>query len=167
MARVSMAYEVRRSDFVWMYLGSWAARIAIAPGLLLILIGIPTNPRIPFVNYLFLIVAGLVFLVVAPLALCWILMAMYGANRVVGQTVHFTIDDEGIRGWPIAEYIDTSWSRAGRARRLRGVITVPFHQCGTRAGWVPIPERAIDPGKRDELLAQLAARAQLKLPKKA
>jgi hypothetical protein len=167
MARMGISFEVQRSDFVSMYVGSWGARIAMAPGLLLILIGIPTNPKFPLTDSLFFLIPGAVLLVAGPFALAWILMGMYGANRVAGQTVHLTIDDEGIHGWPIAEYVDTSWARAGRARRLRGVITVPFHQFGTRAGWVPIPERAIDPERRDELMALLSARARLKISRKA
>jgi hypothetical protein len=160
MTPLEVSYTVRRSDVVWMYLGSWAARMLLIPGILCILFGLPTNPKYMTAELLFM-VFGVVCLVGAPLLLSRMLMSMYGTDRLVGTSVQLKIDDRGIRGWPLAADMDTSWPRVRRARRLRGVITVPFRQFGTRAGWVPIPERALSSGQLETLRLLLKAKGLL------
>jgi len=103
---MSVGFEVRRSDFIWMYLGSWGLPIALAPGLLLIVIGLsgivpmflglPRDPTIPFANYLFLGAVGLAALVAGPAYLCFLLAKGNGIDRVVGRTVSLRIDDAGV-----------------------------------------------------------------------
>ena len=172
---MSVGFEVRRSDFIWMYLGSWGLPIALAPGLLLIVIGLsgivpmflglPRDPTIPFANYLFLGAVGLAALVAGPAYLCFLLAKGDGIDRVVGRTVSLRIDDAGVWGWPLAKEIDTSWEHVRRARSLGGVIALPFRKFATREGWVPIPERALTPGQRRDLWVLLAAKRLAKPPK--
>jgi hypothetical protein len=143
MTTLEVTYTVKRSDIAWMYLGSWAAKIAAVPGLLVILIGLPTNPKFPLSEALGFMAFGAVCVVAGPLLLLWMLMGMYGTNRLIGHTVKLHISSNGVRGWPPAEDVPTTWQKIRRIHRLRGVITLPFQKFGTRAGWIPIPERAL------------------------
>ena len=148
-----VSFKVRRSDFVWMYLGSWGLWIAIAPGLVGLaiglsgivpgLVGLPVNPDVPLTNVLFMVGFGLIALVVGPAYLCFLLARMNRIGEVVGKTVALSIDARGVWDWPLAEEIDTTWANASKARRLGGVTTLLFPQFGTRRGWIPIPDRAL------------------------
>jgi hypothetical protein len=119
--------------------------MAAAPGVAIVLLGILGLPSsdgswgvtIEAIGF------GVACAVVAPLLLVWMLLSMYHTARLIGKKVHLVIDDAGVQGWPLAPYQDRSWPRIRKVRRLRGVITLPFRQFGTRAGWVPVPERAL------------------------
>lgn len=141
--RLEISYKVRLSDLAWMYLGSWAARMMMSPGLLLLLAGLSqlANPDAQPDLVVRGIAAGAAFTVLGPALYCFAMI--YGISHVRGTTVHLTIDDDGVSGWPIATDMDRSWPRIRGARKLRGVITLPFRELGTRAGWVPVPERAM------------------------
>lgn len=155
--RVEISYRVRLSDLVWMYLGSWAARMMMSPGLVLLVAGLSglATPDAPSANTAArLVVAGAALAVLGPAFYCFGMI--HGISHVRGTTVHLTIDDDGVSGWPIASDMDRSWPRIRRARKLGGVLTLPFRQLGTRAGWVPVPERAMTPGQLQDLLGLLA-----------
>jgi hypothetical protein len=92
------------------------------------------------------------------------LIVLNRTEQLVGETVRLQIDDEGVRGWPLAEDLDTSWDRVRRARRLGGVIALPFRNFGTRAGWIPIPERALTPEQLSDLRVLLAKKGLMKRP---
>lgn len=146
-----------------MYLGSWVGKAALIPGVLCILIGIPTNPAIPPANYAFFVIFGAVLLFATPLFLCGMLMLVNGTETVVGKQVRLLLDDEGVRGWPLARDVDTSWPRVRKTRSLGGVMTLPFRQpFGARQGWIPIPERALTPQQREELHSLLVSKGLIK-----
>jgi hypothetical protein len=143
---VEISYVVRRSDFFWMYCGSWAARIALWPGVVALVFGVSglgTPDATPLGTVALFVALGLILLVVTPVLLCLILMSSYGASSVNGTFVQLRIDDRGVSGWPIAPDMDRTWPRIRRVHSLRGVVTLPFRQFGTRAGWVPVPVRAL------------------------
>ena len=163
MVDIKVSYTVRRSDFVLMYLGSWAARCTLVPGLLSVAIGIPyVNPQGPIGTNMTFIAFGIFLMVVGPLALCWLLMGAYGSSKVVGSTVHLRIAGHGLSGWPLYPHMDRSWPRIRRARSFGGVIALPFRQFGTRAGWVPVPERAFSTEELKAFRALLKSKNLLK-----
>jgi hypothetical protein len=143
--RLEVTYVVSRRDVVSMYLGSWAARIVAAPGVAIMLVSILSLPseRISLAEKMQVLGFGLALAILAPLGVILVLMSMYQTARLIGKKVHLVIDDAGVQGWPLAPYQDRSWPRIRKVRRLRGVITLPFRQFGTRAGWVPVPEHAL------------------------
>ena len=145
--RLEVNYVVRRWDVLSMYLGSWGARIAAAPGAVIVLMVVLALPsgRISLSEKVTMFGFGLASAILVPLGVVLLLMAQYGTARLVGKEVHLSIDGSGVHGWPLAPYQDRSWPRIRKVRRLRGVITLPFRQFGTRAGWVPVPERALEP----------------------
>jgi hypothetical protein len=140
--RITVSYKVRVSDLAWMYVGSWAVRLMLAPGLFeLVVAATPGHP-----NSLEDAIVGLVALVVGPLVVVLGLPVFNRTLPLIGTTVHLRIDDTGVQGWPAAGGLDQTWRRVRRVRRLRGVITIPFRQRQLdRRGWVPIPERALSP----------------------
>lgn len=142
--RLEVTYVVSRWDVVSMYLGSWGARMAAAPGVAIMLISILSFPsgRISLAEKTQVLGFGLALAIMAPLGVALGLMSMYQTARLIGKKVHLVMDDAGVQGWPLAPYQDRSWPRIRKVRRLWGVITLPFRQFGTRAGWVPVPERA-------------------------
>ena len=143
--RLEVTYVVSRWDVVSMYLGSWAARMVAAPGVAIAVMAILSLPpdHVPLTEKIEVLGLGLACAIVAPLLLVWVLVSMYQTARLIGKKVHLVIDDGGVQGWPLAPYQDRSWPRIRKVRRLWGVITLPFRQFGTRAGWVPVPERAL------------------------
>jgi hypothetical protein len=158
-----ISYTVRLSDLVWMYLGSQAARIAAAPGsvcLVLVVIGWP-SAGIPVTTGLEFLGVCLAFTALGPLMFLLAALSMYGARGLVGTTVHLSVDDKGVRGWPLLPDADRTWPRIGRVREMRGVITMPFRKFGTRAGWVPVPRRAMTADHLTELLGFLATKGVL------
>lgn len=150
--RLEVVYVVSRWDVISMYLGSWGARVSggLGVGLALMAVVSLPNGRVPMEEKVQVIGLGLAIAILGPLLFVWMLVSMYGTTSLVGRKVHLIIDESGVRGWPLAPYQDRTWPRIRKVRRLRGVITLPFRQFGTRAGWVPLPERAFTP---DELIA--------------
>jgi hypothetical protein len=145
---LEISYEVELPDLLWMYLGSWAARISAAPGLFCVFVVLaawPPPADVPLASYVGMLGASLVFTALGPALLLYFLFGQYRARRLVGTTVHLLLDDRGVEGWPIGAGINRTWPRIRRARKLRGVTTLPFREFGTRAGWVPIPDRAMNP----------------------
>jgi hypothetical protein len=142
--RLEVVYIVSRWDVVSMYLGSWAARMVAAPGVAIVAMAILSLPpdHVPLAQKIGVLGLGLACAILAPLGLVWVLVSMCGTTRLVGKKVHLVIDDAGVQGWPLAPYQDRTWPRIRKVRRLRGVITLPFRQFGTRAGWVAVPECA-------------------------
>jgi hypothetical protein len=163
---MEITYEVRRSDLLWMYLGSWGARIAAMPGalfLLVLLIGWPPDDDSQRGAVLLVMVFALAAAVTAPIVLCAALMLQNGTLRLIDSDVRIRIDDHGVRGWPIEPQMDRRWPLIRRARTLRGVITLPFQErAGFRAGWVPIPERAMTPQQRAYLRDLLLSKGLVK-----
>lgn len=107
--RLEIAFTLRLSDLVWMYLGSWGARIAVCPGLIFLLIvlaGWPPPADVPLPSYLGMVGVGVVGTVFGPLFVLCGLLGMYGARRMVGTTIQLSIDGEGVEGWPLAADMD-------------------------------------------------------------
>ena len=165
--RLEVTYTVSRWELLSMYLGSWGARMsaAIGAGLAVIVVVSLPDGTVPLDEKIRLFGFGVALAVLGPLLLSWMLLSMYGTGRLVGTEVHLVIDDDGVRGWPVAPYQDRSWSRIRRVRRLGGVITLPFRQFGSRAGWVPIPERAMTPQQLEEFHTLLIGNGLMKAPK--
>jgi hypothetical protein len=152
-----VSYTVRWSDFVWMYLGSWGARIAAVPGIVFMLI--PIGESGPLAQFLFFEVAGLALAIGGLLYVCVGLLIRHGVGRVVGKTVTIQLDGEGISGWSLAGDLDCSWWRVRKAYRVHGVTCLPFRHTGTHAAWVAIPDRALTKAEQLRLRDILAARA--------
>ena len=165
---IIVSFAVRRSDFNWMYVGSWGMWLAVAPGLLLLgiglsgivppAIGLSRNTTVPVANYLFFVLSGLTALVAGPVYLCFLLGKVNRVREVVGRTVTLQIDDRGVWGWPMSVDLETDWRHMRRARHLGGVTALPFRKFGTRANWVPIPDRALTLGQQQALRALLASK---------
>ena len=119
----------------------------MCPGLVAAALGLLglTPPLFHAYSVVVLVAFCVAMMVLAPIVLSLGLMSMYGASAVTGRTVHLRIDDRGVHGWPIASDMDRTWSRIRRVHSLRVVVALPFRQLGTRAGWVPVPERALTP----------------------
>lgn len=157
--RLEINYVVTRWDVISMYLGSWGARLTALPGIVLMVMAILSwSSSLPMGEKVEVLGVGLVSAAAAPAALVYYLCARYRTLRIVGGKVRLVVDESGVHGWPVAPYQDRSWPRMGKARRLRGVITLPFHQFGTRAGWVPVPERALTAEQLAMLKVLLAGR---------
>jgi hypothetical protein len=157
---LEIQYEVRRSDFIWMYLRSRAGMSSLLPGALFILIGVAVlpDPKYSVGDGLWFIVAGLAFLVLAPAYYFWLLAGMGGIKRVIGTRVHLRLDEDGITGWPLAAtWEETTWRRLRKSWHLRGVRGLPFGGASTRRAWIPIPDRALSPEMRDKLGEMLSA----------
>jgi hypothetical protein len=153
---MSIGYVVRWSDFAAMYLGSWSVRLLAVPGLLLM--AAPLGTSAPLVSYVLLIGGGFLLALVG-VAYTAIGMARWDrAASVVGRSITLRIDDDGVWGWPLAVDLDTSWGCLRKARRFWGVNTLPFRNHRTRAGWIPIPDRALSPEERKSLLDLLKRR---------
>lgn len=166
--RLEVQYTLRLADLLSMYLGSWAARIAAAPGvicLLLLLVGWPPPADVPVASYLGMAVVAAMGAAGGPLLLIYMLFVRYQARSLVGTKIRLSIDDAGLWGWPLASQIDRSWPRVRRARRFRGVITLPFREFGTRAGWVQVPERALTAKQLAEFRGLLASKGLMKVGK--
>ena len=167
---IEITYTVRLSDLAWMYLGSWAARLAALPGLSLMaawVMGWPPPADIPVATYFAFLGISIVTAAAGPLLLLPMLFMMNGTLKVVGTTVHLSVDNDGLSGWPLAPEIERTWPRIRHARRLHGVITLPFRQFGTRAGWVPMPERAMTSEQLVSIRALLASKGLMKAAKSA
>jgi hypothetical protein len=165
--RLEVTYTVRRWDVISMYVGSWGARTSAAIGVglaVMVIVSLPDG-TLPIDEKIKLFGFGVALAVLGPLLLAWMLLSMYGTGRLVGKEVHLVIDDKGVRGWPVAPYQDRSWPRIRKVRRLGGVITLPFRQFGSRAGWVPIPARALTTQQLEELDALLVDNGLIKAPK--
>jgi len=109
--RVEISYRVRLSDLVWMYLGSWAARMMMSPGLVLLVAGLSglATPDAPSANTAArLVVAGAALAVLGPAFYCFGMI--HGISHVRGTTVHLTIDDDGSR----AGLSQPIWTEVGR-----------------------------------------------------
>jgi hypothetical protein len=159
-----VTYVVRRSDLFWMYLGARVAQITVlTPGLLLVLLGLDAvvDPKGGLGTAAFFLAAGVGLLVAAPAYLFWLQTAQSGTKNLVGRKVVLQLDETGVAGWPVAPYLDRSWSVINRARSLRGVITLPFRPGYTREGWVAIPERALTPPQLKALRELLQAQGKL------
>lgn len=157
---LEIEYEVRRSDFIWMYLRSRAGMASLLPGAFLIVIGVAglPDPKYPVGEGLGFIAAGLAFLVLAPAYYFWLVAGMSGTKRVIGTRVHLRLDEDGITGWPLAAtWEETSWRRLRKSWHLRGVRGLPFGGASTRRAWIPIPDRALSPELRVKLGEMLSA----------
>jgi hypothetical protein len=165
--RLEVTFIVSRWDVISMYLGSWGARMSGLIGAVLIAIAILSLPsgRVPLDEKIGVFGLGLACAILGPLGFVWGVTLMYGTRGLVGKKVHLNIDDSGVRGWPLAPYQDRSWPRVRKARRLRGVITLPFRQFGTRAGWVLVPERALSAEQLMAFRALLASKGLMKAAK--
>jgi hypothetical protein len=165
--RIEVTYVVDRRDLLFMYLGSWACRLAAAPGAAIILMAIVAlpSPNDPPGQSLEVFAFGLALAIGGPLLLVLMVFGQYGNAGLVGKKVHLTIDESGVRGWPLAPYQDRTWPTIRRVHRLGGVITLPFRQFGTREGWVPIPARALTSEQRSALSALLVRKGLMKAPR--
>jgi hypothetical protein len=162
---LDVAFVVRRSDLLWMYLGSTGAMVSAVPGLVMLIVmvvGLPSaGPRLTDYPLLASAFVGLTLL--GPIGTAFALIGMYGGGRLVGKRVDLRIDGSGVHGWPIAPDMERTWSKIGLARRNRGVLTLPFQESvRLRAGWVPIPERALTPEQLAQLRGFLAWRGLMK-----
>jgi hypothetical protein len=155
-----ISFTVRWSDFIWMYLGSWGPRIAAIPGIVMMLI--PIGRAAPLTTYLFFEVGGLAVALVSFTYVCVGLLGWNNVARVVGKAVALEIDDNGVSGWPLGGDLDSSWWRIRKAYRLHGVTVLPFRNYGTRAAWVPIPDRALTTDQLDQLRELLVAKGLMK-----
>ena len=165
-----VTYVVRRTDLFWMYLGARVAQVTVlTPVLLLVLLGLAGvgDPKGGLGTAASFWAAGVALLVAAPAYLFWLQTGQTGTKGLVGRKVVLHVDEDGVRGWPVAPYLDRSWSVINRARSFRGVITLPFRprigkRLGfTREGWVAIPERALTPAQLKALRELLAAQGKL------
>jgi hypothetical protein len=157
---LEIRYEVRRSDFIWMYLRSRAGMASLLPGAFLVVIGVAglPDPKYSVGEGLGFIAAGLALLVLAPAYYFWLLAGMSGIKRVIGTRVHLRLDEDGITGWPLAAtWEETSWRRLRKSWHLRGVRGLPFGGASTRRAWIPIPDRALSPELRVQLGEMLSA----------
>lgn len=92
-----------------------------------------------------------------------VLMTPVGLGRLLDLPINIHIDGTGIEGWPFWPDQDRTWESIKAARRLRGVITLPFPDpLGLRRGWVVIPERALSQQQRVEFNELLESRGLLK-----
>jgi hypothetical protein len=151
---LEIEYEVRRSDFVWMYLRSRAGMGSFVPGAFCLLLGVLEfpNPSASTTDTVRLMTLALALLILAPAYYIWGLTRMSGINRVIGRAVHLRVDEDGITGWPLAtSWEETSWARLRKSWHLRGVLGLPFGGALTRRAWIPIPDRALTPELRLKL----------------
>jgi hypothetical protein len=165
-----VTYVVRRSDLFWMYFGARVAQITVlTPGLLLVLLALATlaQPKDPVGGATFFLASGIALLVAGAAYMFWGETRVSGTKNLVGRKVVLHIDENGVKGWPVAPYFDRSWSVVHRARSLRGVITLPFrprigNRLGyTREGWVAVPERALTSRQLKALRELLTAQGKL------
>ena len=166
LERLEVTYVVGRRDLLFMYLGSWVGRLAAVPGAAIVLMAIVALPsNISLGEDLEGLGFGLALAIGAPLVLVLMLAGRYGTAQLVGKKVHLTIDASGVHGWPLAPYQDRTWPRIRKVHQLGGVITLPFREFGTRAGWVPVPVRALTPEQRSELAGLLVRKGLMNEPK--
>jgi hypothetical protein len=158
---LDIEYEVRRSDFVWMYLRSRAGIASLLPGAFFIVVGLTgglADPAsYPVGEVPGFIALGLAFLVLVPGYYVWGVAGMSGIKRVIGTRVRLRVEDNGITGWPLAaNWEETSWTRLRKSWHLHGVLALPFGGVWTRRAWIPIPDRALSPEMRVKLGEVLA-----------
>jgi hypothetical protein len=77
-----------------------------------------------------------------------------------GRTIHIHFDEEGLTGWPVPNFRQTTWSKLRHLRLERTVLVLPF-SWPFADSWVPIPARAFTEAQFDELVSILQRRGHL------
>jgi hypothetical protein len=135
----------------------WIARFGVVVGLLFFPLALG-----PY-NALELVLCGLGIIVFCVVGVPLEMMSITGSGRLVGKTIKLTVDDVGVRGWPIAEDLDRRWDTVRRVWVRGGTIIIPFRSLpGSRKGWVVIPEAGLSPSQLSELKMLLRAKGLLR-----
>jgi hypothetical protein len=77
-----------------------------------------------------------------------------GKFAMIGRTVELVIDEQGVQGWPVARFRDTSWRKLRHPRLESRVLVLPFSWPFADA-WAVVPARAFSPAQFDGLLGIL------------
>lgn len=160
--RYRCLYSLSRGDLAWALLGSSAVRIGSVATLAFPLYALlaPAQDVGARISH---IAIALFFCGLVPVLSVAVLMTSVGLGRLLDLPINIHIDGTGIEGWPFWPDLDHTWESIKAARRLRGVITLPFPDpLGLRRGWVVIPERALSQQQRVEFNELLESRGLLK-----
>jgi hypothetical protein len=146
MRILHVEYTLRARDLFWMWLGSRVSLVCMclfaALGLLLLSAPLwhhgPGTTTGPWV--------GLLSIAIAPFVAPVTLMFATGKIGSCGHRIKLDIDENGLLGWAVPYFRETTWKHLRGARIESRVIALPFSWPFGDA-WVVIPARAFNAGE--------------------
>lgn len=153
-SKVTLTYKLRLTDLYWMWETSSAglAATAVLAAFGLMFLAVPIAPAgAPIAED---VVVGFVLLLAAPFFPSLVMLFASGKVTMVGRTVELRIDRDGLQGWPVARFRDTSWRELRHPRLESRVLVLPFSWPFADA-WAVVPARAFTPAQFETLLAVL------------
>jgi hypothetical protein len=103
---------------------------------------------------------GILALALAPFIAPAVGIWASGKIWLRGRTIHIHLDEEGLTGWPVPSFRETTWSKLRHPRLERTVLVLPF-SWPFADSWVPIPARAFTEAQFDEVVSILQRRGHL------
>jgi hypothetical protein len=151
---LAITYKLRLSDLYWMWETSWVGlpvTIFFVGGAVWLFSALFYPSSEPITAD---VAAGLLVFVLAPFFGPAVGIFTTGKWVLRGRTIHLKLDEEGLNGWSVPYFRQTSWVHLRHARFESRVLVLPF-SWPFADSWAVIPARALSPGQYDKLLAKL------------
>jgi hypothetical protein len=160
LRKTEVSYKLRFADLYWTYqsstIGLIGTTIFVVLGLILFSSLISSAPGTPVAQD---VEVGVLFFVLAPVlvpaVLIWAIQSVNSSARR-GFHVDLVFTSEGVDGWALPLFRDTTWPKLRHPRMESRVLVLPF-SWPSADSWVIVPARAFTPDQLDEVLAILRA----------
>ncbi len=151
-APIVLTYKLRLSDLAWMWETSPIA-LPIMAGMtavgLVLLSAILDPAGKPIEQDIFF---GFLLIALGPIMPLWGIWAT-GGLWMRGRTIRLKFDGEGLQGWPVPVFRETTWAKLKSPRLESRVLVLPFSSWGDAVAVVPA--RALTPGQLAKIVALL------------
>jgi hypothetical protein len=151
---LTLTYKLRFADLYWMWEtspGGLVGTVAFLGLGLVFMSALLTPGTYPVAQD---VAAGFLCLAVAPFLVPLVMLLASGKFAMIGRTVELVIDRNGLQGWPVARFRDTSWPQLRHPRLESRVLVLPFSWPFADA-WAVVPARAFSPAEFNGLLGVL------------
>lgn len=161
---LEVSYRLGFKDMYWAYQSSAVGLICtvlyVGLGLMFFSALVSAPPGAPVGED---VQVGVLCLLLAPV-FCPSVMILWAVKGVRssarrGMHVRLRFDAEGIDGWAVPNFRETTWSKLRHPRMESRVLVLPF-SWPFADSWVIIPARAFTPKQLEELLVILRARGR-------
>jgi hypothetical protein len=151
---LEISYQLRLADLYWMWETSGAGLVTtiVFVVLALVFLSAPLSPGDKPVGAD--IETGIACLLLAPFLGPAVMLFASGKMALRGRTVRLVLDEEGLDGWSVPSFRETTWGRLRHPRLESRVLVLPF-SWPFADSWAVVPARAFTPAQFEHLMAIL------------
>jgi hypothetical protein len=103
------------------------------------------------------VAVGVSCLAIAPFLAPAVLIVATGQLGMIGKTICIRFDEEGLDGWKVPWFRQTTWECLRHPRLESRVLVLPF-SWPFADSWVPVPARAFTPAQYEKVMLTLKVR---------